>query len=94
MPIAVVTVHWSQGWQAIVSAKAPFAAKSLGPFRWEDAAGHYETPDAAKDVLTQCAFQTEAGRLVVLNNGIEFATTYFVMLLALFSLGGGRFQRS
>ena len=29
--------------------------------------------------------------LVVLNNGIEFAATYFVMLLALFFLGGGRF---
>ena len=27
---------------------------------------------------------------MVLNNGIEFATTYFVMLLALFYLGAGR----
>ena len=25
------------------------------------------------------------------NNGIEWAATYFVMLLALFFLGGGRF---
>lgn len=38
---------------------------------------------------TLLTFQTEAGRLVVLNSGIEFAATYFVMLLALFFLGGG-----
>ena len=33
----------------------------------------------------------EKGNIVVLNNGIEFATTYFIMLLALFFLGAGRF---
>jgi putative oxidoreductase len=27
----------------------------------------------------------------VLNNGIEFAATYFIMLLALFFLGGGKY---
>jgi hypothetical protein len=39
----------------------------------------------------QCAFQTEAGRRVVLNNGIEVVATYFVMRLTLFFLGGGRY---
>ena len=34
---------------------------------------------------------TEHGNLVVLNNGIEFAATYFAMLLALLFMGGGRF---
>lgn len=34
---------------------------------------------------------TSSGKLVVPNNGIEFAATYFLMLLALFYLGGGRF---
>jgi len=33
----------------------------------------------------------EKGSLVVLNNGIEFAVTYLVMLLSLFFTGGGRF---
>ena len=28
---------------------------------------------------------------VVLNNGIEFAATYFIMLLALFFIGAGRY---
>ncbi len=34
---------------------------------------------------------TEKGSFVVLNNGIEFAATYLVMLLSLFFTGGGRF---
>jgi uncharacterized membrane protein YphA (DoxX/SURF4 family) len=34
---------------------------------------------------------TDKGSLVVLNNGIEFGATYFVMLLALFFSGAGRF---
>ena len=33
----------------------------------------------------------ENGSIVVLNNGIEFASTYFIMLLALFFIGAGRF---
>jgi uncharacterized membrane protein YphA (DoxX/SURF4 family) len=91
MAVAALTVHWENGWQAIASAKAPFAANSLGPFMFEDAGGDYESLDAAKDVLTQCAWQADTGKLVLLNNGIEFAATYFVMLLALFFMGGGRY---
>lgn len=34
---------------------------------------------------------TETGNFVILNNGIEFATTYFVMLLALFFTGAGNY---
>ncbi|MGB5096622.1 MAG: hypothetical protein WBN82_01805 [Porticoccaceae bacterium] len=33
----------------------------------------------------------EKGNFVVLNNGIEFAATYFIMLLSLFFSGGGRY---
>ncbi|MDP7658904.1 MAG: hypothetical protein QGF77_03055 [Candidatus Thalassarchaeaceae archaeon] len=32
-----------------------------------------------------------SGPVVILNNGIEFAITYFVMLLSLFFTGAGRF---
>ena len=32
-----------------------------------------------------------SGSIVKLNNGIEFAATYFVMLLALLIIGGGRY---
>lgn len=34
---------------------------------------------------------TETGNFVILNNGIEFATTYFIMLLALFFIGAGKY---
>jgi hypothetical protein len=34
---------------------------------------------------------TETGSVVISNNGIEFAATYFIMLLALFFMGGGRY---
>ena len=33
----------------------------------------------------------EKGNIVVLNNGIEFSATYFIMLLALFFIGAGRY---
>ncbi|MBL1319790.1 MAG: DoxX family protein [Methylophaga sp.] len=34
---------------------------------------------------------TENGPFVILNNGIEFATTYFIMLLTLFFIGAGKY---
>jgi len=34
---------------------------------------------------------TERGNFVILNNGIEFAATYFLMLLVLFFHGAGRY---
>ena len=34
---------------------------------------------------------TSSGPVTILNNGIEFAITYFLMLLSLFFTGGGRY---
>ena len=34
---------------------------------------------------------TGRGSVTILNNGIEFAAIYFVMLLSLFFTGGGRY---
>jgi putative oxidoreductase len=48
----------------------------------------------AKEILQEHGnyeWLTGRGSLVVLNNGIEFAATYFVMLLSLFFTGGGRY---
>ena len=86
MIVAAVTAHWGSGWQAIADAKSPFPPA--------DVAGAAERLDAAKDILKEhgdYSWLTETGSFVVLNNGIEFAATYFVMLLALFFAGGGRF---
>ena len=37
------------------------------------------------------AWLTEAGSFTVLKNGIEFAATYFIMLLVLMFQGAGRY---
>ncbi|MEM7468931.1 MAG: DoxX family protein [Pseudomonadota bacterium] len=86
MIVAATTVHWDNGWQAVHDAKSPHAS---------------ETVDAAADRLTRAKsilkehgnykYLTEHGNFVVSNNGIEWAATYFVMLMALMFLGAGRF---
>jgi uncharacterized membrane protein YphA (DoxX/SURF4 family) len=93
MLVAAVTVHWPHGWQAIASTKAAFASPYLGPLMLEDASGAVERLERARAILQQHGdydWLTGAGPFVVLNNGIEFAATYFVMLLVLFFAGAGR----
>ena len=86
MAVAAVTSHWQNGWLAI--------AEGSGIFASERTAGAVERLAVAKDLLKEHGnynWLTENGSLVILNNGIEFATTYFIMLLALFFIGGGRY---
>ena len=86
MLVAAFTVHWHNGWLAI--------AEGMGPFATERTAGAVERLARAKEILMEhgdYAWITEHGSLVILNNGIEFAVTYFVMLLVLFFAGGGRY---
>lgn len=86
MVVAASTVHRENGWQAIADPGAPFANERV----LESA----EKLDRAKAILQEHGnydWLTSSGNFVVLNNGIEFAATYFVMLLALFFTGGGRY---
>ena len=86
MITAAWTVHWKYGWLSIAGANWPFAT--------ERTVGALERLEKAREILQQYgdyAWLTEKGSFVVLNNGIEFAVTYFVLLLALFFAGGGRF---
>lgn len=79
MLVAIFAVHWDQGWAAIADSSAQEVAVRLG---------------AAKDILREhgnYTWLTETGNFVVLNNGIEFAVTYLVMLLSLLFTGGGRY---
>ncbi|WP_116368547.1 DoxX family protein [Parahaliea mediterranea] len=79
MAVAAITVHWANGWPAIADSSAQEVAIRLGE---------------AKDILREHGnyrWLTEKGNFVVLNNGIEFAVTYFIMLLSLFFTGGGRY---
>ena len=86
MLVAVTTVHISHGWQAIHDLNSPFASA--------DAGEAVERLARAKSILREHGnynWLTEHGNFVVSNNGIEWAATYFIMLAALFFLGGGRF---
>lgn len=86
MVVAAVTVHLENGWLAI--------AEGTGFFASDRTAGAVERLDRAKSILQEhgnYSWLTENGSFVVLNNGIEFATTYFIMLFALLILGAGRF---
>ena len=86
MIVAIVSVHWSHGWQAIHDLMSPFASVH--------AEAALDRLAAAKEILRAHGnydWLTEYGNFVVSNNGIEWAATYFVMLLALFFLGGGKY---
>jgi putative oxidoreductase len=86
MVVAAVSVHWQNGWLAI--------AEGSGPFVTERTRGAIERLDRAKEILQTHGnydWLTQNGNFVVLNNGIEFAATYFIMLLVLFFVGAGRF---
>lgn len=80
MSVASSMVHWSHGWLAIAS-NAMESSQRLAIFlQWLSAnfPGRYN-------------YITELGDPVILNNGMEFSTTYFVMLLVLLFWGGGRY---
>jgi uncharacterized membrane protein YphA (DoxX/SURF4 family) len=86
MIVAAVTVHWQNGWLAI--------AEGTGLFATGRTTGAAERLGAAKSILQEYGnygWLTENGSFVVLNNGIEFAATYFIMLLALFFTGAGNY---
>lgn len=86
MLVAAFTVHWPNGWLAIADGSSWLANDRVLE------AG--EKLAQAKSLLQEYGnydWLTSSGNLVVLNNGIEFAVTYFIMLLALLSLGGGRY---
>jgi putative oxidoreductase len=101
MLVAAATTHWENGWFAIAPSDPktstatvlaavgiPAAEQSL---QNSEAVG--QRVAAAKSLLRRhgnYTWLTEKGSFVVLNNGIEFAVTYLIMLLSLLFTGGGR----
>ncbi|MBL4714653.1 MAG: DoxX family membrane protein [Alcanivorax sp.] len=102
MLVAALSVHWDNGWFAIASSNPatsmaqPLAAVGI-PAAQQSLENSVEVGKrltAAKGLLRehgQYGWLTEKGNFVILNNGIEFAATYFIMLLVLFFQGAGRF---
>ncbi len=102
MLVAAFAVHWDNGWFAIAPSNPstsmaaplaeigfPGASESL-----QNSAEVGERLSAARSILKEhgnYSWLTGKGTFVVLNNGIEFAVTYFIMLLVLFFQGGGRY---
>ncbi len=85
MIVAATMVHWHNGWQAVADPMSPFANANVQ--------GAVERLDKAKDLLREHGnyeWLTETGNFIVSNNGIEWAVTYFLMLLALFFTGAGK----
>jgi len=85
MIVAATSVHLQNGWLAI--------AEGTGFFASDRTAGAIERLAVAKDILREHGnydWLTENGSIVILNNGIEFAATYSIMLLVLFFIGPGK----
>lgn len=80
MIVAIFAVHIENGWLAIASSSHESTARLAGFMSWLQEAhpGRHE-------------FITELGEPVVLNNGIEFAVTYLIMLVCLFFTGAGKY---
>lgn len=85
MLVAMATVHWQHGWQAVADGKSPFPPADI------DMA--MERLQRAREILQEHGdyeWLTASGQFVISNNGIEWAATYTIMLLALLFMGAGR----
>jgi uncharacterized membrane protein YphA (DoxX/SURF4 family) len=101
MLVAAGTTHWENGWFAIApgdpqtstatvlaAVGIPAAERSL-----QNSEEVGQRLAAAKTLLRRhgnYSWLTDRGSFVVLNNGIEFAATYLIMLLSLLFTGAGR----
>ena len=86
MLVAILVVHWPNGWLAISEGSGLFATE-----RTMMAAERLARAKALLREHGDYGWLTEHGGFVVLNNGIEFGATYLVMLLSLFFVGAGRY---
>jgi putative oxidoreductase len=102
MIVAATSVHADNGWFAITPTNSDISAAKVATWLGVDSA--QASLDNSKETATRLEkmreilaengnteWLYEKGNIVVLNNGIEFSTTYFIMLLALFFIGAGRY---
>ncbi len=90
MLVAAITAHWENGWHVL-----PESTLTV-PWEWRSdlIAEAQSRRETARELLQEYGnyeWLTEAGSITILKNGIEFAATYFIMLLMLFFTGAGRF---
>ena len=90
MIVAAITAHWDNGWHALPETELTV------PWEWRTDLIEEANlrKDKARELLREHGnydWLTETGSITILKNGIEFAATYFIMLLALFFTGAGRY---
>lgn len=86
MLVAIFAVHWENGWLAISDGSSWLANERVMEAQ--------ARKQAAIEILREhgnYSWLTGRGRITILNNGIEFAATYLVMLISLLFTGGGRY---
>jgi len=86
MLVAIVSVHWPNGWQAVADPMSPFP-----PMGIDLAMERLEKARSILQVHGHYDWLTGSGDFVISNNGIEWAVTYLIMLLILFFSGSGRY---
>lgn len=86
MLVAAFAVHWDNGW-LVLSDSSSWLAND----RVMEAAERKAQAIAILREHGDYRWLTGRGSITILNNGIEFAAMYFVMLLSLTFTGGGRF---
>ncbi len=90
MVVAATTAHWENGWHV-----AP-ETELTAPWEWREdlIESAIDRRDKARSLLRRhgnYSYLTEAGSITINKNGIEWAATYFLMLMALIGLGAGKF---
>ncbi len=102
MIVAATTVHADNGWFAITPTNSDISPAKVAIWLGIDSA--QASLDNSEQTATRLSkmrelieengntdWLYEKGNIVVLNNGIEFSTTYFIMLLSIFFIGAGRY---
>lgn len=92
MLVAAFTVHIENGWLAIADSSSWLADGTI--LYNESIMAAPDKKQKAIELLQEHGhydWLTSSGSFTILNNGIEFAMTYFIMCLVLFFVGGGRY---
>jgi uncharacterized membrane protein YphA (DoxX/SURF4 family) len=80
MLVAIFAVHLDNGWYAIATPGSPASDRLNNLLQW-----------LQQYYPMRHEFVMELGRPVILNNGIQYAVTYLIMLGTLFFTGGGSY---
>lgn len=91
MAMAVTTVHWNNGWQITADPRSPFPGEDIDAARERLGEARRILREQGEALHGDSGWFAEFGSIVILNNGVALGVTYFVMLLALFYFGGGRY---